>query len=196
MEAMQRCMAISILLWTFTQLSSCVNSERCSGNNRAWMNSRLLPCARRVSRKKNTGKLQQQYQVFWKGSHCPSKLTEKYLTPTESCRSLSKDTAQLATLRSRRRRQLCTLGRLALLLRLFSLMQSFNSVLFSSANKGNHTCQQSTIIYVLLLSTIIYIIYYTFTLQDCLFGLSRLLLKLAVVQTSKYPSPFLVRAPA
>lgn len=138
-SAVQKCMAICTLLWTLTQLWTCVNSERCSDKNWAWMNSCLLSCAWIVSRKKkeSTGKSLWQYQVFWKASWCPSKLTEKYLTPMESWRRRSKETAQLATLLSRSRRQLCTLGRLALLLRLFSLMQSFNSVLFSSVNKGN-----------------------------------------------------------
>lgn len=50
-----------------------------------------------------------------------------------SCSRRSNDTAQLATLLSRRRRQLCTLGRLALLLRLLLLMQSFRSAPVSSA---------------------------------------------------------------
>lgn len=127
---------LNITLNSWTQLWTCVNSERCSDSNRARMNSCLCPVQGEHQGKKIQEKLLQQHQVLWKASHCPSKLTEKYLTPTESWRRRSKDTAQLATLLSRSRRQLCTLGRLALLLRLFSLMQSFNSVLFSSGNKG------------------------------------------------------------
>lgn len=59
--------------------------------------------------------------------------------PSGSCRRRSKDTAQLATLRSRKRRQLCTLGRLALLLRLWLLTQSFRSGPFSSAGSTDLT---------------------------------------------------------
>lgn len=77
--------------------------------------------------------------IFWKSSPCPSLLTEKYLMPSGSWRRRSNETAQLATLLSRSRRQLCTLGRLALLLRLFSLMQSFKSVLFSSVGIKSNT---------------------------------------------------------
>lgn len=71
----------------------------------------------------------------------PAPLTEKYRTPSGSCRRRSKDTAQLATLLSRRRRQLCTLGRLALLLRLWLLTQSFRSAPLSSVGTSTHlTC--------------------------------------------------------
>lgn len=51
-SAVQKCMAICTLLWTLTQLWTCVNSERCSDKNWAWMNSCLLSCAWIVSRKK------------------------------------------------------------------------------------------------------------------------------------------------
>lgn len=75
---------------------------------------------------------------------CLALLTEKYRTPSGSCRRRSKDTAQLATLLSRRRRQLCTLGRLALLLRLWLLTQSFRSAPLSSVGKQHrphlHVC--------------------------------------------------------
>lgn len=68
------------------------------------------------------------------------RLTEKYRMPTGSCSRRSKDTAQLATLLSRRRRQLCTLGRLALLLRLLLLTQSFRSAPVSSVEQHRCTC--------------------------------------------------------
>lgn len=118
------------------------------------------------------------YQVVWKASYYLSKLTEKYLTPTGSWRSRSNETAQLATLLSRSRRQLWTLGRLALLLRLFSLMQSFKSALFSSVTKQTkQICQIN--------------IHFYSPLQHGFLDLLYLLHKLIVRQSSKYSSLFL-----
>lgn len=90
-----------------------------------------------------------------KGGLGPIQRTEKYRTPTGSCSSRSKQTAHDATRRSVWRLRHCTLGRLALLFRLLSLLQPFRSTLFSSKHTQRHnkvtiihTKQSVTIIFV------------------------------------------------